>query len=305
MGHQLKLHCEKLTDIIEELKDENEQLEKELKNQKEAQKNEEENKRELSRLHLLLSSYEEQNLKLVESVKRLKTQLVQKDKEIKSLETKIASSQTSSSFYSNFNNKNYSLLQFENSKNLSSNSSMCSHSRSKSRIVNSHKGRSIMKVEEKLSKYHKLLDKRLLVTRNKSSSKSYRDKSHNMSMISREKSIENDISAVSRKKEDLSQKLNETMKAKKKIPFVKGKIKNFRKEGPSKLIKKSSSQATPFVINQSNIPCVNNINIYTGTDNSNQSQSTTGPANQMNLRQFIFSKCSTKSTNRLTSHSKN
>lgn len=89
-------------------------------------------------------------------------------------------------------------------------------------------------------------------------------------------------------------------------------MKNNSKIIVNKVIKDGNGDEIPIVINQSGVPCFNNINIYsngnyqnnTNSDatkslhpktlcstNSNSNQSSI-PHTQMNLRQCIFTKCS-------------
>lgn len=207
----------------------------------------------------------------------------------------------------------------------SNNSSICSHSRSKSRIYDDEPKKikktpvpvERMNVQKKIDEYRKfVLDKKILdLTRNKNLNKTYREKTQSISFISKEKSMENDISTIIKKNDELSQRLNDitikvvnerkTKTPVKKIPinskFKKGMYvkKKQNKFSVGKILKKSPSTDIPLLFNQSEIPCVNNINIYTGnnpsTNSINQTNYNTG--NQVNLRQFIFSKCGNKTTN--------
>ena len=85
----------------------------------------------------MLKSYEDQNLKMSQNEKRLKAQLFQKEKEIKALESKLLAN-TTNSFYINTKLEKHQsrsrLLHEPSLKQLSNNSSICSHSRSKYRI---------------------------------------------------------------------------------------------------------------------------------------------------------------------------
>ena len=274
----------------------------------------------------MLKSYEDQNLKMSQNEKRLKAQLFQKEKEIKALESKLLAN-TTNSFYINTKLEKHQsrsrLLHEPSLKQLSNNSSICSHSRSKSRIKDEDlkqlKKTPIpierMKVQKKIDEYRKfVIDKKIdELTRNKTLNKTFREKTHSASFISKERSVENDLSSIiSKKNDEITQRLNDiTLKVVnnerrtktpiKKIPFSNSKFKRImhvkkksNKLSVGKLLRKSPSSEMPLLFNQSEIPCVNNINIYTGNNPSTNSTNQTNYNNtcsQLNLRQFIFTKC--------------
>ena len=150
--HQLRLHCGQLNEQIEELKRENKKLKKQLKKMK----NIETIENELENLKTLLHSYEETNLNLSQNEKRLKTQLMLKDKQIYELEQKLVlfqsihinnNNKASNSFEINQHLRNCKSYMENDLSNLyQSNkkhkhvhsghniSFLCSHSRSKSNI---------------------------------------------------------------------------------------------------------------------------------------------------------------------------
>lgn len=206
---------------------------------------------------------------------------------------------------------------------------------------------------KQLEEYKKLIDKKLHdITRNKNS-RTYRDRSNsNISIRSKDKSLNkssinnSNISNIN----DLSQRLNDISfkvkndERKNKTPFKKIPINTTKKSFAvymkknhnnnsskiivNKLIKDTSRDEIPIVINNSAIPCFNNINIFAGTANTNNninninqinnssisdhqnvilaktvvessnnssvSNSNYNSQSNLNLRQFIFSKCGTK-----------
>lgn len=274
----------------------------------------------------LIKSYEEKIIEFTLKENKLKTQLIEKEKEIKKLETRI------------YNRKSGSFIILNKEKykeSLSSNSSICSRSCSKKNKVTDEDKKKAAKREisplpfektqmmEKLEKYKKLIDKKISeVTRNKSHI--IRERScASISYNQKERTMDNELSMIASKK-DLTQRINETARqgfknelqkntiSVKKIPFPDN---TFSKKGvypkkkqttsayKSKLLK-NNQNAIPIVINHSEVPCVNNINIYAGNSNaiiSDNGQKT----NQLNLRQYIFTKCGPNNLmNKIKSNSK-
>lgn len=296
--------------------------------------------------------------------KKLKVQISQKEKEIKHLESKLLNrtnlnllNNLAGTTNTNFNGVNINSIH-------SNNSSICSHSRSKSKIKDEEKRKqmSLLKnspipMENKridkgkqLEEYKKLIDKKLHdITRNKNA-RSYRNRSNsNISIRSKDKSLnKSTINNSNISNNDLSQRLNDVSfkmkndERKTKTPFKKIPINTTKKAFAvymkknnnnnkiivNKFIKDTSRDEIPIVINNSAIPCFNNINIFAGTGNTNNntnninqinnssisehqnlilaktvvessnnssvSNSNYNSQSNLNLRQFIFSKCGTK-----------
>lgn len=297
--------------------------------------------------------------------KKLKIQVSQKEKEIKHLESKLLNrtnlnllNNLAGATNTNFNGVNINSIH-------SNNSSICSHSRSKSKIKEEEKRKqmSLLKnspipMENKridkgkqLEEYKKLIDKKLHdITRNKNA-RSYRNRSNsNISIRSKDKSLnKSTINNSNISNNDLSQRLNDVSfkvkndERKNKTPFKKIPINTTKKSFAvymkknnnnnnkiivNKFIKDTSRDEIPIVINNSAIPCFNNINIFAGTGNTNNninninqinnssisehqnlilaktvvessnnssvSNSNYNSQSNLNLRQFIFSKCGTK-----------
>lgn len=257
----------------------------------------------------------------------MKEKLINKQKEIKYLEKKLLS-KTSSSFLINLNKNN-------------NNTSMCSHSRSKSKISDDEKKErqnsfikrtpvptEKMKVQNKIDEYKVLIDKKIQDISKNKTHRTSRDKSScsNVSLQSKEKTIDNDKSTLSKRNDELTQRLNNlTLKViknverksntpLKKIPInKKSTVYNRKKENKiiaSKLFKKKANNDIPIIINQSDLPCFNNINIYTNDHNDNSCSNNNNHNNhnkslsQVNLRQYIFSKCGISSINQTHSINK-
>ena len=136
-----------------------------------------------------MKSFEEQIFKMNQNEKKLKVQISQKEKEIKHLESKLLNrtnlnllNNLAGTTNTNFNSVNINSIH-------SNNSSICSHSRSKSKIEEEKRRQmSLLKnspipIENKwldkgkqLEEYKKLIDKKLHdITRNKNY-RTYRDR---------------------------------------------------------------------------------------------------------------------------------
>ena len=261
--HQLRLHCEQLNEKIEELKKENKKLKKQLKKMK----NIETIENELENLKTLLHSYEETNLNLSQNEKRLKTQLMLKDKQIYELEQKLLlfqsihinnSNRANNSFEMNqhlrhcksYMERDLSNLYQSNKKHKHVHSGhnisfLCSHSRSKSNICgedemnsnnyiksnNAHKF-SIQTVDNKKKSKQKIHEYRAFSsrkkkegTRNKKLNNTQRDqkpsnkepfilslsyfpKEFKSKDYSNKSPVQMDISVISKKHEQLTQRIN-------------------------------------------------------------------------------------------------
>ena len=295
-----------------------------------------------------MKNYEEHNFRYSQNEKKLKVQIAQKEKEIKHLETKLLNrtnlnllNNLAGTTNTNFNGININSIH-------SNNSSMCSHSKKKTKkneeekrdraklLKNSPLASKRIAKEKQLEEYKKLIDKRLHdITRNKNS-RSFRNRSNsNISIRSKDKSLNKSSINNSNilNNNDLSTRLNElsSRDKKNKTPIKKIPIhtsnkkafavymkKNHNKIIVNKIIKDSNGDEIPIVINNSAMPCFNNINIFAGGTNnnntniseqpnviiaksaiesSNNSSGTNSNYNsqaQLNLRQFIFSKCGNK-----------
>lgn len=267
-------------------------------------------KTQIENMKKIIQTYEEKRIDYTLKEKKWKSQLIDKEKKIKKLEAKI------------HNRKSGSFIILNKDKykeSLSNNSSICSRSCSKTKITDEDKQR-LSKREisplpfeksqmmEKLDKYKKLIDKKVSeVTRNKSQ---IARESSCASILnnSKERTMDNELSLIASQK-DLTQRINETAMqglknelqkntiSVKKIPlpdntFSKNEAYQKKKQTSSynNKLHKNNQSSIPIVINHSEVPCVNNINIYAG--NTNAIISDNGQkSNQVNLRQYIFTKC--------------
>lgn len=306
---------------------------------------------EISNIKQVLKSYEDQNLKLSQNEKRLKAKLVQKEKDIQHLEKKImsrtASSQLMNCYNGNSNGNGNGNCNGANNNNGNGgnsnhyNNSLCYHSRSKSKISDDEKKekhhsfikkspipKERVKVQDKINEYHKLMDRRVYLSKSKAM-KTSRDKSFcsNMSYLSKERSIDNDLSEITKRNKKLTQRLhdltlkvikNEEMKNKtpiKRIPLNKKKaVYEMKKESKiiaTKLLKKSPSE---IPINQTDImggesfDMSNNHNNEKKKNNNNNNNSNSTflnqngnkTINQMNYKQLLYSKCSNTSNSSIS-----
>lgn len=265
---------------------------------------------EMNNMKQVLKSYEDQNIKLSQNEKKLKTQLVQREKDINHLEKKILS--------------RTAMMNQTNSHSI--NMSMCSQSRSKSKLnEEERKDRQTsfikkspipiekMKNQDKIEEYRRLIDKKIQdISKHKPNRSSRDNKSmcFNVSFLSKERSIDNDLSTLSKRNDELTQRLNEltfkvinneenqnksTMrklsKTKKDMVFVK---KKNNKIIVNKLLKKTPSDI-PIVMNQSDSHPFNNFSMYTNNDNSsfsniNKYENKTKTMNKVEIKQYISSR---------------
>lgn len=260
--------------------------------------------------------------------KKYKMQLIEKDKEIKRLESKLLARKSSS----------FVLVEKERDKEaLSSCSSISSFSRTNRKSTDEKKNKNsthditpmqIQKTQiiDQLEKYRKLIDKKVSdVTRNKTYI--LRDRSCANGSYNPKEKMENEMSLIM-PKTDLTQRSasqkklneNETLGANntnangniimKKIPIPNGNNRNYtsnkmelhvKKKQPMMSIgrnnnKMISHNSIPILINKSEVSCNNNINIIGGNGTYHIQQKDDCQqknTNQLNLRQYIFTKYGT------------
>jgi len=305
--------------------------------------------KELINMKKKIKIYDNQNLKLNQKINQLKLELQIKNTELEQIENKILTSKqkhnslniiTNNQKNTNHHNyktfsKDFSITTNNYSKNYlpmnskikkrpksqSSNSSLCSqlYNQSISRINEEKKiPLERLTVQEKLDEYKKIIDKKLNdITRNKNSNliKSNHNKSCS-NIISKEKSLEREISVIQKKGlshrltdnnliiikgSDKKNKNNNNNKKKiinKSMIILKNSISKTNCNNKGKLMKKKDILP---IENKENLSNNNFNNINISNNNISTMNNNISSKQNITLRQFIFSKCSTSTTNRTQS----
>ena len=226
------------------------------------------------------------------------------------------SSNNNSNKYLSINSKNK-----KRPKSQSSNSSLCSqlYNQSISRINEDKKvPLERLKVQEKLDEYKKIIDKKLNDTRNKNTNllKSNHNKSCS-NITSKEKSLEKEISVIQKK--GLSHRVTDNNLIIIKGSDKKNNVNNINKKkiiNKSMIILKNSISSKTNcnnkgklmkkkdilpIENKENLSNNNFNNINISNNNISTMNNNISSKQNITLRQFIFSKCSTSTTNRTQS----